>query len=87
MGARQTNDTLAVWGWGPSALALPSTCGSLVLSRSEDRQSSAARALKKPVALVGVGGRWPAVAGWGDMWEALAKPLMDNQHCRASVCF
>lgn len=57
-GARQTNDTLAVGGSSPSALALPSTCGSLVLSRSGRRQISVVRAPKKTVALAG--GRWPA---------------------------
>lgn len=52
-GTGHTNDMLAMRGSSPSALALPSTCGSLILSMSVGRWISAERALKKPVALAG----------------------------------
>lgn len=81
-----TNDTLAMWGSSPSALALPSTCGSLIPSMSMGRWISAERAQKKPVAFAR--GELACQLLMREMLgQALPKPLINNQNFRTGVCF
>lgn len=81
---------LAIQGSSPSALALPSTCGSLIPSMSGGRWISAERALKKSETLAG-GRREGELACkllTGKMLgQALAKALIYNPNCGAGVCF